>query len=58
MCLRLGIALLLVGLAWSFIYMCTPRKRGLGLSRVFLLYRGDNRIHAYSTKHCTVLGLG
>jgi putative transposase len=23
----------------SFIYMCTPRRRGLGLSRVFLLYR-------------------
>src|SRR5437016_983370 len=33
-----------------YINVCAPRARGFAPSRVFLLYRDDNRIHAYSTK--------
>jgi hypothetical protein len=40
------------------LYMRTPRARGFVLPKVFLLYRVDNRIQAYSTKNRPVLGLG
>ncbi len=37
--------------------MCAPRALGFVPSRVFMRYRGDNRIQAYSTKNRPVLGL-
>jgi len=38
-------------------YMRAPRALGFVPSRVFMLYRGDNRIQTYSTKNHPVLGL-
>src|SRR6266478_337521 len=40
------------------LYMRAVRALGFLPSRVFMLYRGDNRIHACSTKNRRVLGLG
>src|SRR5258707_1687603 len=40
------------------IYMCAPRALGFVPSRVFRLYRGDNRIRDYSTKNRRVSGPG
>src|SRR5258705_7832163 len=40
------------------LYMCAPRALGFVSSRVFMLYRGDNRIQACSTKNRCVLALG
>jgi hypothetical protein len=40
------------------ICLCTPRELWFVPSRVFLPYRGDNRIQAYSTNNRSVLVLG
>src|SRR6266404_8697430 len=40
------------------LYVCAPRALGFRPSRVFMLYRGDNRIQACSTKNRRDLGLG
>src|SRR5882724_9795471 len=40
------------------LYMCALRALGFLPSRVFMLYRGDNRIQACSTKNRRDLGLG
>jgi len=39
------------------IHRYTPRALVLVRSRVFMLYRGDNRIQAYSVKNRPVFGL-
>src|SRR6267154_4375065 len=38
------------------LYMCAPRALGFVSSRVFMLYRGDNRIQTYSTKNHPCVG--
>jgi len=44
--------------ALVLIHRCAPRALVLVRSRVFMLYRGNNRIRAYSVKNRAVFGLG